>query len=105
VAPGWDESATEDPVERAAEHLRGRLDRERLREPGNAFQQQMAVGEQADEQALEHGVLAGDYALDLEERPLQRFVTRLQGRRLWSRHRVSFRWLGWPGNPRRLRTP
>ena len=55
----------------AAEHAGGRLDRERLREAGHALDQQMALGEQADEHALEHLVLPGDHAPDLEERLLE----------------------------------
>ena len=61
-----------DPVEGAAEDLGGRLDRERLGQAGDALEQQVAVGEQADEQPLEHRVLAGDDALDLEQRALER---------------------------------
>ena len=51
-----------------------RLDRERLREAGNALDQQVAAGEQAHEHALEHLLLARDHAPDLEQRlfePLQ----------------------------------
>ena len=57
--------------ERAAEHARGRLDRQRLREAGNAFDQEMALREEADEDPLEHRVLAGDHAADLEQRLLE----------------------------------
>ena len=64
--------------ERPAEHAGGRLDRQRLREAGNAFDQEMALREQADEDALEHRVLAGDHAPDLEQRLLQA-VFRLGG--------------------------
>ena len=57
--------------ERAAEHAGGRLDRQRLGEAGHALDQQVALGEQADEDALEHGVLPGDHPPDLEERLLE----------------------------------
>ena len=42
-----------------------------LARPGNALDQQVAAGEQADEQPLEHPLLAGDHAPDLEERLLE----------------------------------
>ena len=58
-------------AEGAAEHLRGRLDRQRLGEPGDALEQEVAAGEQADEHALEHRVLTCDDALDLEQRALE----------------------------------
>ena len=51
----------------AAEHVGDGLDRQRLREAGNALDQQVPAGEQADEHALEHLVLPGDDALDLED--------------------------------------
>ena len=57
--------------ERAAEHAGGRLDRQRLREAGNALDQEVALREQADEHPLEHRVLAGDDAADLEQRLLE----------------------------------
>ena len=69
---GRDEVGRElDARERAAEHAGGRLDRQRLREPGHALDQEVALREQADEHALEHRVLAGDHAPDLEERLLE----------------------------------
>ena len=55
----------------AAEHAGGRLDRQRLREPGHALDQEVALREQADEHALEHRVLPGDHAADLEQRLLE----------------------------------
>jgi hypothetical protein len=61
------------PAEAPTQDARGRLDRQRLRETGNALDQQVAAGEQTDEDALEHLVLAGDDALDLEERLLELF--------------------------------
>ena len=39
--------------------------------PGHALDQQVPAGEQADEQPLEHLLLAGDHAPDLEERLLE----------------------------------
>ena len=48
-----------------------RLDRQRLREARHALDQQMAAGEQADQHALEHLLLAGDHAPDLEQRLLE----------------------------------
>ena len=57
-----------DPRERAAEDGRGRLDRQGLGEAGHALDQEMAAGEKAHEQPLEHLFLPGDDAPDLEER-------------------------------------
>ena len=69
---GRDEVGRElDPLERAAEHGGGRLDRQRLREAGDALDQQVAAGDEADEHALEHLVLTGDHALDLDQRLLE----------------------------------
>ena len=58
-------------LERAAEHRRRRLDRQRLREARHAFDQHVPAGEQADEHALEHLLLTGDHAPDLEQRLLE----------------------------------
>ena len=55
------------PLEAAAQHLGDGLDRQRLREAGNALDQQVPAREEADEDAFEHLVLPGDHALDLEE--------------------------------------
>ena len=63
------------PAEGPAEHLRGGLDRQRLGEPGDALQQQVAAGEQADEHPLQHGVLTCDNALDLEQRALEHIAS------------------------------
>ena len=60
-----------DAPERAAEHGRGRLDRQRLREAGHALDQEVAARDEADEHALEHLVLARDHPLDLDERLLE----------------------------------
>ena len=49
----------------------GRLDRQRLRQAWNALDQQVALREQADEDPLEHLVLSGDDAADLEQRLLE----------------------------------
>ena len=65
----------------AAEHSRGRLDRQRLGETGHALDEQVALREQADEHALEHRVLPGDDPADLEERLLELFL-RVLGRQL-----------------------
>ena len=68
-----------DARERAAEHAGRRLDRQRLREPGNALDQQVPLREQAHEHALEHRVLAGDHAPDLEQRLLEPLLRLLRG--------------------------
>ena len=52
---------------RSAEHVGHRLDRQRLRQAGHALDQEVPARQQADEDALEHLVLARDHALDLEE--------------------------------------
>ena len=44
---------------------RERLHRERLREPGHALEQHVAVGEQPDQEPVEQRPLADDHALDL----------------------------------------
>ena len=67
--------------EGAAEHAGGRLDRQRLREARNALDQQVALREQADEHALEHRVLPGDDAPDLEQRLLELDLRLLGARR------------------------
>jgi hypothetical protein len=56
-----------DPCERAAEHPGGRLDGEGLGEAGNTFDQQVALGQEADDHALEHVVLPRDHPPDLEQ--------------------------------------
>ena len=78
---GGDEVGRElDPLEAAAEHLRGRLDRQRLGETGDALDQEVAACEQADEDALEHPVLPRDHPLDLEQRLLEQLALLLYGR-------------------------
>ena len=100
---GRDEVRRElDPVERAAEHLRGRLHRQRLREARYAFDQQVAARQQADEHALEHLILAGDHPPDLEQGLLE-LLHRLGGGRRFvtARHVLSFGRYGsdpWDGN-------
>ena len=76
---------------RAAEHAGRRLDRQRLRQAGHALDQQVPLGEQADEHALEHVVLSGDHSPDLEERLLEAFagLRRREGHRS-SRVAVTF---------------
>ena len=67
-----------DAVERAAQDLRRRLDRERLREPRNALDQKMSVCKQADQHPLQHRVLARDNSFDLEERAFKRLLPQLR---------------------------
>ena len=57
--------------ERSSEHPGSRLDRQRLRQAGHALDQEMALGEQAHEDSLEHVVLTRDHPPDLEERLLE----------------------------------
>src|SRR5207302_5210297 len=57
--------------ERAAEDAGGRLDGQRLREAGNALDEEMSLREEADEHALQHLILPGDDAPDFEERLLE----------------------------------
>jgi hypothetical protein len=59
-----------DALERAAQRGGCGLDRQRLGEAGYALDQQVAAGEQAHEHPLQHPVLPGDHAPDLEERAL-----------------------------------
>ena len=69
---GGDEIRRElDPAVGAAEHGRQRLHGQRLRQPGHALEQHVSAGEQADQQPLEHRVLADDHALDLVQRLLE----------------------------------
>ena len=60
-----------DAAEGAAEHVGERLDGQRLGQAGDALEQHVAAGQQRDQQALEHRVLADDDALDLVERLLE----------------------------------
>ena len=60
-----------DAPELPAEHVGERLDGQRLRQPGDALEQHVAAGEQRDEQALEHRVLADDHALELVQGVLE----------------------------------
>jgi hypothetical protein len=56
-----------DAAERPAENPRRGLDRQRLGEAGHALDQQVPVGQQAHEDALDERVLSRDHALDLVE--------------------------------------
>ena len=60
-----------DAGERAAEDARSGLDRQRLREAGHSLDEEVALREEAHEHALEHRVLPGDDAPDLEQRLLE----------------------------------
>jgi hypothetical protein len=72
---GWHEVGSElDAVEGSAENAGGGLDGQRLGEAGNALDQQVSAGEQAGQDPLQHLVLAGDHAPDLEEGSLQRLL-------------------------------
>jgi hypothetical protein len=65
-----------DAGERAAQRLGERADGQRLGQAGDAFEQDVAAGQQRDEHALEHRILAYDNALGLREHGRQR-VARL----------------------------
>ena len=58
-------------VERAVEHVGEGLDCQGLRKAGDALDEQVPAGEQPDEHALEHHLLADDYSLHLEEGGLE----------------------------------
>ena len=60
--------------EGAAEHLGDGLDRQGLRKAGDALDQQVAAGQQADEHALEHLVLPGDDPANLVRGLLDRLA-------------------------------
>ena len=60
-----------DAGELAADDLRQRRHGERLGQPGDALDQAVAVGQQAQQHPLDEPVLADDDALDLEERVLE----------------------------------
>ena len=55
-----------DALERAAEDVGEGLDGQRLGQAGHAFEEKVAAGQQADEDPLEHRVLADDDSPDLE---------------------------------------
>ena len=70
---GGDEVGRElDAAEGAAEHVGERPHGQRLGEAGHALEQDVAAGQQRDEHALEHRVLADDDALALPQGGLQR---------------------------------
>ena len=54
-------------LKRAAEDVGEGLDRERLGQARDAFEEEMAAGQEADQDPLEHRVLADDHAPDLEQ--------------------------------------
>ena len=56
-----------DALEGAAEDVGERLDGQRLGQAGDALEQDVAAGQEADEDPLEHLVLADDDAADLEQ--------------------------------------
>jgi hypothetical protein len=56
-----------DALELAAQRARQGLDRQRLGQPGHAFDQQMALRQHGDHHALQKAVLADHHALDLVE--------------------------------------
>ena len=60
-----------DTRERPADHPREGLHGQRLGHAGNALEQHMALGQQADQHPLHELVLADDDPLDLEDGPLQ----------------------------------
>ena len=60
-----------DAVEGAAEDVGERPHGQRLGEPGHAFEQHVTAGQQRDEHALEHRVLADDDALALPQGRLE----------------------------------
>ena len=54
-----------DALERRVDRLGERSHRERLGQPGHALEQHVAAGEQADQQPVDHVVLADDPPRDL----------------------------------------
>ena len=73
-----------DPGEGPADHPGERLDGQRLGHPGDALDQQVPLGQQADQHPLDQPVLPDDHPLDLEDRALQQ--RRVAGRRV---HRLA----------------
>ncbi len=67
-----------DAGERSADHLGEGLDRERLGDAGNTFEQNVALGQQPDEHPLHQLILADDDPLDLEDGALERVHLTLQ---------------------------
>ena len=72
--------------ERAADDLRHRLRGEGLGQPRRAFEQAVAAGEPADEEPLDHAVLADQHPLGLEQRGFEQL-----GRFVGGRARVGLR--------------
>ena len=60
-----------DAREGAAHDLGERLDGQRLGYAGDAFEQHVALGEQADQHPLDEQILTDDDPLDLEDRALE----------------------------------
>src|SRR6266566_2046874 len=87
-----------DPLELAADRLRDRLHRERLRETRNALDEKMATREKSDDDALEQVVLPDDDLLDLEEQTLH-LAAGTDARR----HGLSFLLIRWDAEPGRRR--
>ena len=56
-----------DALEAATQDVGEGLDGQRLGQAGHALEQDVAAGQEADEDALEHRVLADDDASDLEQ--------------------------------------
>jgi hypothetical protein len=88
-----------DAAEGAADHLGQRLDRHRLGQAGHALEQDVAAGQQGDQQPLQQAVLAHDQALEFEEHVLhhgRRVAHGVQGRRIVAaRHGGHSVLLGW----------
>ena len=61
-----------DAVELPADDLGDGADRQRLRQAGHAFDEDVAAGEQGDDDALQQRFLADDDLLDLEQHLLER---------------------------------
>ena len=53
-----------DPAKRPANDLRERLDRQSLREPRHAFHEEVALGKDGHQHALEEMILSDDHFLD-----------------------------------------
>ena len=63
-----------DALEAPTDHLRDGLDGQRLRQAGDALDQEVSACQQADEDPLQHLVLSCDDALDLEDGALDRIA-------------------------------
>ena len=65
---------------RSSEHVGEGLNCQGLRKAGDALDEQVPAGEQPDEHALEHHLLADDYSLHLEEGGLEETVPHVADR-------------------------